>query len=433
MTNASHVPPPRALTQAFADDPRASYQAVRSATSALTAGLSPEDMQIQSMPDASPVKWHLAHTAWFFETFVLRPHVPRYRPLDERYAALFNSYYVSVGPAHPRPSRGLLSRPGLTDVLTFRAHVDDAIDRALAAGALPPAVLAIVELGLHHEQQHQELILTDLLHAFACNQIAPVYREQPTRPPVATTPLRWLPYDGGVVEIGHDGRGFAFDNEGPRHRAFVQPFALASRLVTNGEFLAFVEDGGYRRPELWLSIGYDTVMTHGWDAPAYWRATGDGFEEFTLAGQRPLELAAPVTHVSYFEADAYARWADARLPTEQEWEAAASMLAVDGNFLEQGRWHPLAADAVQGERAPRLQQMFGDAWEWTRSPYVPYPGFRPLPGTLGEYNGKFMSSQMVLRGGSCITPAASMRATVRNFFAPTARWVFSGLRLARDG
>jgi ergothioneine biosynthesis protein EgtB len=431
MTNASHVPPPRALTQAFADDPRASYQAVRSATSALTAGLSPEDMQIQSMPDASPVKWHLAHTAWFFETFVLRPHVPRYRPLDERYAALFNSYYVSVGPAHPRPSRGVLSRPGLTDVLTFRAHVDDAIDRALAAGTLPPAVLAIVELGLHHEQQHQELILTDLLHAFACNQIAPVYREQPTRPPVATTPLRWLPYDGGVVEIGHDGRGFAFDNEGPRHRAFLQPFALASRLVTNGEFLAFVEDGGYRRPELWLSIGYDTVMTHVWDAPAYWRATGDGFEEFTLAGQRPLELAAPVTHVSYFEADAYARWADARLPTEQEWESIAAGVPVVGNFVEVGGLHPCpVTDCDTASSLPA--QLFGDAWEWTASAYGGYPGYRAPAGALGEYNGKFMCNQFVLRGGSCVTPGSHVRPTYRNFFDPAARWQFSGIRLVRD-
>jgi len=417
---------------------RERFLATRAATLALCAPLEIEDYGLQSMPDASPVKWHLAHTSWFFEEFLLREHEPAYESPHVAYRTLFNSYYQGVGEAFPRPDRGKLSRPTVTEVTHYRRVVDEAVARLLTrvdesgrCGTRAATIAARIELGIAHEQQHQELILQDLKHAFSLNPLRPAYRRRDRIDPCRARPMRFNRFAGGLAPVGHAGRAFAFDNETPRHRVFLEPFQLADRLVTNGDWLEFVRDGGYREPRLWLADGWDVVQREGWQRPIYWSA--DLASEFSLTGERTLDPGAPVVHVSCHEADAFARWADARLPTEQEWEAAASMLAVDGNFLEQGRWHPLAADAVQGERAPRLQQMFGDAWEWTRSPYVPYPGFRPLPGTLGEYNGKFMSSQMVLRGGSCITPAASMRATVRNFFAPTARWVFSGLRLARDG
>ncbi len=419
--------PPLAL-RAFGRDPLAATRAVRSATLALVEGLDPEDLMLQSMPQASPAKWHLAHTTWFFETFVLRPHRPRYRSPDDRYTALFNSYYVAVGPAHDRPARGVLSRPRLSQVLRYREHVDAELDAMLATGDVPPAVLAVIELGLHHEQQHQELLLTDLLHAFAANPLAPAYRAVAASASQRAAAQSWHGHEGGAVAIGHDGQGFAFDHEGPRHEVLLRPFALAGRAVTAGEFLAFVQDGGYGRAPLWQSLGYDTARAQQWQAPLHWRLLDDGWQQMTLAGLRPLDLQAPVAHVSWFEADAYARWAGARLPSEAEWEcmAAAHDPAI-GNYVESGALQPRAH---AGDGA--LAQLFGDVWEWTGSAYLGYPGYRPPAGALGEYNGKFMVNQFVLRGGSCATPASHMRASYRNFFDPAARWQFSGIRLARD-
>ena len=413
------------LSAAFAADPVATYRRVRAATLGLVEGLSAEDLGIQSMPDASPAKWHLAHTAWFFETFVLRRLVSGYRALDDRYLTLFNSYYVGVGAAHQRSARGVLSRPGVDDILSFRAHVDDAIEAALRHAS--SAMLEIVELGLHHEQQHQELILTDLAHGLSCNPIAPVYRPPAPAPAASPAPLRWIGDEGGLVEIGHDGRGFAFDNEGPRHTVYLRPFAIASRPSTARELLAFVDDGGYQRPELWMSLGWDCVRAHGWDAPATWHFDGESWTQFGLGGRVPLDLDAPAVHLSWFEADAFARWSDARLPTEAEWEHVARDAPVAGNFVETGALAPRAASPRDG-----VAQLFGDVWEWTGSAYVPYPGYRAPEGALGEYNGKFMCNQYVLRGGSCASPASHLRASYRNFFPPDARWQFSGVRLARD-
>ncbi len=400
------------------------YRSVRSTTMALAAPLSAEDCALQSMPDASPVKWHLGHTTWFFETFVLA-RLPDYRPFDPAYRVLFNSYYNAVGPRHPRPERGLLSRPSLDEVLAYRRHVDIAMAAWLAGGH---ADADVAELGLHHEQQHQELMLTDVKHLLSRNPLSPAYH--PKWPLAAVRPAapRWLEFQGGLQEIGHAGDGFAFDNESPRHRAWLEPFALASHPVTHGDFVRFIEDGGYRRPELWLSAGWDAVSEGGWTAPLYWRKRGGIWHTFTLHGEVPVDPHTPVCHVSFFEADAYARWAGARLPTEAEWEVAARGAARDGNFVESGALHPLpACDNVDGE----LVQAFGDVWEWTRSSYEPYPGYQPAPGAIGEYNGKFMCNQYVLRGGSCATPASHIRDTYRNFFPPDARWQFSGLRLAR--
>lgn len=423
MTQASLTSGP-AAERAFASR----YTAVRAQTEALAAPLTPEDCALQSMPDASPVKWHLAHTSWFFETFVLAEFAAGYAPFDPAFRVLFNSYYVGVGDRHPRPERGLISRPGLATVVSYRRHVDDAM-RSLLARPLPPDAAARVELGLQHEQQHQELVLTDVLHLLSRNPARPVYA--PRRPVAPIVPQRaaWHAYDGGLVTAGHDGAGFAFDNEGPAHRVFVAPFALASQPVTHGEFAAFVADGGYRRPELWLSAGWDAVVARGWEAPLYWERGSGGWRAFTLHGMADVDADTPVCHVSFYEADAFARWAGARLPTEIEWELAARTQPVTGNFLESGALHPLprAADAGGGPA-----QLFGDVWEWTRSDYAPYPGYRAAPGAVGEYNGKFMSGQYVLRGGSCATPAAHVRATYRNFFPPDARWQFSGVRLARD-
>ncbi|MCU0760260.1 MAG: ergothioneine biosynthesis protein EgtB [Steroidobacteraceae bacterium] len=418
---------------------RAAFGQVRTASLALCEPLEVEDYGLQSMPEASPVKWHLAHTSWFYEEFLLAAHAPRYEPFHPGFRALFNSYYQSVGPAFPRPDRGKLSRPTVAEVLRYRRHVEDAVHRLLEhveaagrCGVRAGAIAAIVELGIAHEQQHQELILTDLKHALSSNPLRPAYRRRERIDPRRATPAGFHRFAGGLSPIGHGGRSFAFDNETPRHRVFLEPFQLADRMVTNGDWLEFVRDGGYREPRLWLADGWDLVQAGRWDRPLYWSA--DLASEYSLTGDRALDPGAPVVHVSYYEADAFARWAEARLPTEHEWEVAASMLAVDGNFVEAGRWHPVAADAAApGARRPRIRQLFGDAWEWTRSPYAPYPGFRPLPGALGEYNGKFMCSQLVLRGGSCATPAASMRATSRNFFGPATRWQFVGLRLARDG
>jgi ergothioneine biosynthesis protein EgtB len=408
------------------------YTTVRGATEALCEPLSAEDAALQSMPDASPAKWHLAHTTWFFETFVLASR-PGYRPFHPAFEHLFNSYYRSVGDPFPRPRRGLLSRPSLDEVLAYRRHVDHGMQEWLTAG-VPPAVAAIATLGLQHEQQHQELLLTDVKHLLAQNPLRPAYRPvsaaSASAAARAADACRFVARPGGIAAIGHDGRGFAFDNEGPRHRRWLEPFALADRLVTNVEWLAFVGDDGYRRPELWLSDGFDAVEQFGWQAPLYWERDGSNWLHFTLDGMRPLDLDEPVCHVSFYEADAFARWAGARLPGEDEWEVAAADVAVAGNFVETGRLQPTAVR----EPAPGggLRQLFGDAWEWTRSSYAPYPGYAPPAGALGEYNGKFMSGQLVLRGGSCLTPRDHVRATYRNFFPPGARWQAMGVRLARD-
>ncbi|HLH25807.1 MAG TPA: ergothioneine biosynthesis protein EgtB [Chloroflexota bacterium] len=406
------------------------YQKVRCFTERICEPLAAEDYVVQSMPDASPAKWHLAHTSWFFETFILSPTLPHYQPFHPMYCYLFNSYYNAVGERHARPQRGLLTRPTVGEIYQYRAHVDARMEEFLTAAAperLAP-IAPIVELGLHHEQQHQELLLTDLKHALACNPLRPAYRESAPGPAAEAPPLGWQAYPGGVGWLGFAGGGFAFDNELPRHRVFLEPFRLATRLVTNAEYLAFMADGGYRRPELWLSDGWNTVKAQGWDAPLYWEPRDGAWWVQTLAGPRPVAPAEPVCHVSYYEADAYARWAGARLPTEAEWEAAAADLPVAGNFVESERFHPAPAPAG----GTGLQQMYGDVWEWTASAYSPYPGFRPTAGALGEYNGKFMCSQLVLRGGSCATPASHIRASYRNFFPPDARWQFSGIRLADD-
>jgi ergothioneine biosynthesis protein EgtB len=403
------------------------YRELRAASEGLCAGLSAEDCALQSMPDASPVKWHLAHTSWFFETLVLEG-LPGHAPFHPDFRVLFNSYYESVGAQHPRPERGVLSRPSLDEVRAYRRHVDAGILRVLDAGA-PASSLAVVELGMHHEEQHQELILTDLKHAFSRNPLRPVYRERAPEPAGPVPPLRWHAFGAGLREIGHAGPGFAFDNERPRHRVFVEAYELASRPVTNAEFLAFVRDDGYLRPELWLSDGFAAVAARAWRAPLYWEERDGEPWTFTLAGMAPLRGDEPVCHVSHYEADAYARWAGARLPTETEWELAAQGVAREGGFVEGGRLHPGPSPAAGDHPAA----LFGDVWEWTSSAYTPYPGFRPLTGSLAEYNGKFMSNQLVLRGGSCATPRRHIRPSYRNFFPPDARWQWSGIRLARDG
>ncbi len=400
----------------------------RRLTEALAAPLSAEDQALQSMPDASPTKWHRAHTTWFFETFILLPHDRAYRPSHPEYGYLFNSYYEAVGARHPRPERGLLSRPGSGEIARYRGEVDAAMERFLLGDGVPDAALALVELGIHHEQQHQELILMDIKHALSRNPMCPAYA--PARPLERrnSPPIEFLQFAGGLREIGHDEKNFAFDNEGPRHKVFVAPFRLGSRLVTCGEYQEFMADGGYGRAELWLSDGWATVQREGWEAPLYWDRAESGWRLFTLSGPRAIDPAEPVVHVSHYEADAFARWAQKRLPTEAEWEIAAhdARVPVAGNLMDTGLYHPRAA-AGSG-----LAQMIGDAWEWTQSPYVGYPGFRPAAGAVGEYNGKFMANQMVLRGGSAVTPAGHMRLTYRNFFPSGARWAFGGIRLAED-
>jgi ergothioneine biosynthesis protein EgtB len=406
------------------------FRAVRGQTEALCGPLEPEDYVLQPMADASPAKWHLAHTTWFFETFILKAAIPSYRPRQPEYDYLFNSYYNSIGDRIARDRRGMLSRPSVERVYAYRADIDQRMGEILEDGALGSEFGPIVEIGLHHEQQHQELLLTDLKAAFSCNPLRPAYRDDAASPAgVEARPLGWSVFAEGIREVGHDGRGFAFDNEGPRHRAFLEPFRLATRPSTVGEYLAFMDDGGYRRPQLWLSDGWAAVQARHWESPQYWEHREGSWWAFTLGGMRPLDLAEPVTHLSYYEADAFARWSGARLPTEAEWEVAAveSSAPVAGNFIESGRCHPMPAAPGDG-----LSQMFGDVWEWTASPYVAYPGYRPAEGALGEYNGKFMCNQMVLRGGSCATPGSHIRPTYRNFFPPDARWQFSGVRLARD-
>jgi ergothioneine biosynthesis protein EgtB len=402
----------------------ARYRAIRARTERLCAPLEPDDYQLQSMPDCSPPKWHLAHTAWFFETFVLSPHAPGFRPYRPQFAYLFNSYYDAVGDRWPRPARGLLSRPTVTEVYAYRRAVDELVLALLEAAdeRTLAELVPIAELGLNHEEQHQELLLTDLKHAFGLNPLRPHYAPPDEGPRAGATPAGWERHPCGVRWVGHGGAGFAFDNEGPRHRVFVAAFEITSRPVNNGEYLRFVEDGGYDRPELWLSDGWAVRQRAGWSAPLYWDRDGSGFALFTLRGMRPFDPAEPVCHLSYYEADAYARWAGARLPTEFEWETAAGPREVRGNFLDSGRLHP----------ANNGSSFHGDVWAWTASPYIAYPGYRPAAGALGEYNGKFMCNQMVLRGGSCATPAGHARTTYRNFFPPDARWQFSGLRLAKD-
>jgi ergothioneine biosynthesis protein EgtB len=410
----------------------ARYQQVRRLTEDLCQPLATEDYVIQAMPDVSPPKWHLAHTSWFFETFVLTSAVPNYRALHPAYAYLFNSYYVAAGQRYSRPKRGLLSRPTVEEVYRYRAHVDQhmAVFIKELAGEAFEAWSPVVELGLHHEQQHQELLLTDLKYNFACNPLRPAYiTSEARRQARPANPLQWVTFPEGVYWIGHDSDGFAFDNESPRHRSFVEPFQLGSRLITNEEYMAFMAAGGYARPELWLSMGWDTAQREGWHAPLYWEGQGDTWWTMTLAGMQPVAGAEPVCHVSYYEADAYARWAGARLPTEVEWESAARSLPIQGNFVEEGVYHPLPARRTDPS-AP-LAQMFGDVWEWTQSHYSPYPGYTTPPGALGEYNGKFMANQFVLRGGSCATSVSHIRPTYRNFFPSDARWQFMGIRLAR--
>lgn len=436
------------------------YRDIRAFTEALCAPLATEDYVVQTMEDVSPTKWHLAHVSWFFETFLLREHLPGYEPIDETYAYLFNSYYVQAGERHCRDRRGWISRPTVEEVYRYRRHVDEhmerLLERASADADLETAIEPVVTIGIHHEQQHQELLLTDIKHVFSVNPLRPAFRSGPLERGSATPALEWVPFEGGLVRIGHEGEGFAYDNEGPRHRAFLEPFLLADRLVTNGEFLAFMEDGGYETPELWLSDGWAAAQEKDWTEPFYWEARDGEWWQFTLSGMRTVDPHEPVCHLSYYEAEAYARWAGARLPTEEEWEVAASPRPIRGNLVESGRLHPApvsmdgdvaaVTNGGSGEDArpgaevsppeassdPPPHQLWGDVWEWTRSPYSPYPGYEAPPGALGEYNGKFMSNKFVLRGGSCATSATHIRATYRNFFPPDATWQFTGLRLARD-
>ncbi len=405
----------------------AEYCRVRQQSLDLCAPLTPEDMMVQSSPDSSPAKWHLAHTSWFFETFVLREFVPSCRPFHPDFLWLFNSYYNAVSAQPEKKLRSSFSRPATEQILAYRHFVDAAI-ADFSSGKIPAAARERIILGLNHEQQHQELLLTDIKHAFWSNPLHPAYK--PGSP--AALPgdnAEWIDCPGGLVEIGHHGQDFCFDNETPRHKTLLQPYRLASRPVTCAEYLDFMEDGGYQRPELWLSEGWTTVRNEGWEAPLYWRRSPEtaAWQVFTLRGLVPLDglLSTPVCHISYFEADAFARWAGKRLPSEIEWEAAAASIPVSGNLLETAQLHPAPASA-----APGLLQVYGDVWEWTASAYLSYPGFRPLPGALGEYNGKFMCNQMVLRGGSGATPASHIRASYRNFFPPATRWQFSGVRMA---
>jgi len=400
---------------------------VRAATERLCVPLLVEDFVVSSMPDVSPTKWHLAHTSWFFETFALAPFLASYRTLNPKYAFLFNSYYVQAGERHCRAQRGLVTRPSVAEVYEYRAHVNAGMQELLARMDQDPRhpAHAVVELGLHHEQQHQELLVTDIKHVFWTNPMRPTYRAD-TVTPSSAAPQGWTAIAAGVREIGYRDDGFHFDNEGPAHLAYVQQSAMAHRLVTNAEFSDFIADGGYRRPDLWLSRGWAAVQESRWQAPLYWERHDDAWQEFTLAGTNAVDPHAPVTHISYYEADAFARWAEARLPTEAEWEVVARESSPDGRYVEAAQFHPRTSDNVG------MQQLFGDVWQWTQSPYVAYPGYRASGGALGEYNGKWMSDQWVLRGASCATPRSHARVTYRNFFPSDARWQFTGIRLARD-
>jgi ergothioneine biosynthesis protein EgtB len=419
-------------THSARNDLLSRYETVRQFSEALCETLVPEDYVVQTMPEMSPTKWHLAHTSWFFETFVLKPHLPGYKPLHPAYAFLFNSYYNAAGKMHARPQRGLISRPTVSETFAYRKHVD-ALVRQLLEGAdakLLAHLGPLITLGLNHEQQHQELILTDIKHVFWMNPLRPAFREPKRLQHSGAEPLAWRHYPESVYYIGHQGNGFCFDNETPRHGTLLQQFSLASRLVTNREYLTFMEDDGYKRPEFWLSLGWNTLNERGWEAPFYWEKRDGEWCCMTLAGMRELNLDEPVCHVSYFEADAYARWANARLPLEAEWETASFNVPVDGQFAEGAYFHPMPS--LANTSPDRLTQMFGDVWQWTQSAYSPYPGYKTASGALGEYNGKFMCNQYVLRGASCATPRSHARRTYRNFFPPDARWQFAGIRLARN-
>jgi ergothioneine biosynthesis protein EgtB len=434
------------IVPATSDDPTAikhglveRYQQVRCFTEQLCEPLITEDYVIQSMPDVSPTKWHIAHVSWFFETFLLTWADPEYPSYHPQFAYLFNSYYNAVGPRHCRPKRGLISRPTVEETYEYRHYVDehmlallDTLDEQRLVEAAPR-----VTLGLHHEQQHQELMLMDIKHVFSQNPLYPVYAERKAASIATVPPLEWIPFPEGVYWIGHEGPGysfdsFAFDNEGPRHREFLQPFRLASRLTTNGDYLQFMADGGYERPEFWLSDGWAEVQTQGWKAPFYWEQQDSEWWLMTLNGLRKVDPAEPVCHVSYYESDAFARWSGARLPTEAEWEVASDGMPITGNFVESQRYHPSALTGAVSVGDGTLRQMFGDVWVWTQSSYAAYPGYHPAPGALGEYNGKFMCDQYVLRGGCCATSASHMRRTYRNFFPASARWPFTGIRLANN-
>jgi len=433
-------------SQSRSEGLRDRFHQIRKFTNALCAGLEPEDCVVQSMPDVSPTKWHLAHTSWFFETFILKKFLPGYRAEIPEYAYLFNSYYNAAGDMHRRDLRGLISRPTVSQALRYRASVDSHIDDLLSNPheSLLDEMEPIFVLGIHHEQQHQELLVTDIKHVFAQNPLYPVFRgraRSPSAPKISTDgsairPYQFVEFEETVNAIGHDGDGFAYDNEGPRHQALVHAFSLATRPVTNGEFIAFIEDNGYSRPEFWLSLGWMTMNEQRWNAPLYWIKRDGTWWNFTLSGLRRVDQSELVTHVSYFEADAYANWAGTRLPTEFEWERAALSCPIEGNFVETELFHPTpvaVASAVSADKPGKgLHQIFGDVWEWTRSAYSPYPGYRAAPGALGEYNGKFMCNQYVLRGGSCATSRTHIRRTYRNFFQPEKRWQFTGIRLARD-
>jgi len=411
------------------------YLRVRRRTETLCDPLEVDDFNIQTMPDVSPVKWHIAHVTWFFETFILTNYLDGYKVFHPRFAHLFNSYYETVGTFHPRPERGFLNRPTIKEVFAYRAHVDAAMVALLEDEGHDDreTIRFLTLVGLNHEQQHQELMLTDLKHVFANNPLRPAYHDV-TLPSTTSKTHSWPSFDGGLVEIGHSGSlrdGYFYDNETPVHKVYLEPYRLASHPVSNGEFIEFMEDGGYGRSDLWLSEAWATVRDQGWLAPFYWEKTEQGgWAQMTLSGLKPVDLNAPVCHVSFFEADAFARWVGKRLPSEAEWEVAARGLPIEGNFQEDDRFNPIGGDDSYGGEG--LTQMFGDVWEWTASPYSAYPGFKPLGGSLGEYNGKFMCSQFVLRGGSCVTPKEHIRPTYRNFFYPKDRWQFSGFRLAES-
>ena len=407
------------------------YRRVRARTEDLCRPLAIEDYVVQSMPDVSPTRWHIAHTSWFFETFVLTPGLEAYRPFREEFKFLFNSYYNSVGPMHGQPDRGLMTRPTVEEITEYRAHVDRGMETLLSSAGEDQVARysPVIVLGLNHAQQHQELLLTDIKHVFFQNPLYPIYRDLNPGREAEVAELGWILYPEGLREIGHSGDGFGYDNETPRHRVFVDPFRLADRLITNGEYLEFMEAGGYDTPTPWLSDGWYAVKENGWNAPLYWVRKDGGWHEFTLGGLREVRPTEPVAHLSLYEADAFARWAGARLATEAEWEVAAEDVSLVGNLLETDHLHPIP---LVEPAAGRPRQLFGDVWEWTRSAYQPYPGYKPVEGALGEYNGKFMSSQMVLKGGSCLTPGTHIRKTYRNFYPPNARWQVTGLRLAKD-
>jgi ergothioneine biosynthesis protein EgtB len=421
MTSSTSISQAKA-TLSLADQ----YQQVRQLSEFLCQPLATEDYVIQTMPDVSPPKWHLAHTSWFFETFLLAPHLSGYEVFHPQFGYLFNSYYEAIGQRHPRPQRGLLSRPTVEEVYRYRAYVDEGMRSLLSQSSHEPTLESLILLGLHHEQQHQELLLTDIKHILAHNPLRPAYRSDLpfVAEPVAAKE-RWLDYPGGLYSLGHENEAFAFDNESPRHQVYLQDYWLASRSVTNGEYLEFIQAGGYSKPEYWLSEGWALVQSEQWQAPLYWEQLDGKWWVMTLSGLRPLNEHEPVCHVSFYEADAYAHWAGKRLPTEAEWEVAATSVPLQGNFVENEYLHPVPASGTT-----RPDQIFGDVWEWTQSAYLPYPGFKSAPGAVGEYNGKFMCNQMVLRGGSCVTSQSHLRHSYRNFFPPAARWQFSGIRLA---